>query len=413
MTLSAKQKRVYREANAPINILEGAVRSGKTIVSLLRWAEDVASAPAGGHVIVTGKTNLTIGRNVFGPLMDPGVVGWRIARAIDYRTGAPTATMFGREVQVIGANDAKAEPKVRGLTGASGYADEITVLPEEFWNQFTARFSIPGAKIFGSTNPDAAAHWLRTKWLNGANAAVRSWHFQLDDNPFLDPEYVARLKASYSGLWYRRFILGEWCAAEGAIYDMWDPDLHVVQPHEIPPIERWLATGTDYGTTNPFHSVMIGLGIDHRLYVVAEYRWYSRTAHRQKTDSEYSAAYRGWLTTIPLPHTGGTGVTPTYHVVDPSATSYRVQLHRDGIASYPADNSVLDGIRDVASLLANGQLLVSASCRHLIDELSSYSWDPKAQLQGEDKPLKINDHGVDALRYGLRTTRSVWRNLVR
>lgn len=411
MSLSAKQRRVYAQMNAPINICEGAVRTGKTIVTLLRWAEDVADAPKLGRPIVTGKTAQTIGRNVFSVLMDRGVVGPTIARAIDYRTGAPTATMFGRTVEVIGANDAKAEPKVRGVTGCSGYADEITTLPEDFWNQFTARMSVPGAKIFGATNPDSPAHWLREKWLHG-NPSVKTWHFQLEDNPFLAPDYVAHLKRSYSGLWYRRFILGQWVAAQGAIYDMFDDKRHIVPAGLIPHIEQWICVGVDYGTSNPFHAVLIGLGIDRRLYVVAEYRYDSRAAHKQRTDVEYSRAVRDWIRRVRIPGTQLEGVTPRHWVIDPSATSFRVQFHQDGITSWAADNAVVDGIRTVSSLLALDQLVISDACPELIREIYGYSWDEKAQKVGEDRPVKVADHGVDALRYGLHTTESVWRNLV-
>jgi PBSX family phage terminase large subunit len=410
--LSGKQARSFAESTAPINIWEGAVRSGKTISSLLRWAEYVADAPKRGELAVIGKTTQTIGRNVFAPLIDPGVVGHSVARAISYTIGAPTATMFGRTVHVIGANDAKAEPKVRGLTGAGAYVDEITVVPEEFWNQLVARQSIPGAKIFGTTNPDNPAHWLRKKWLLAGNPSVRSWHFGLDDNPFLAPDYVAHLKRSYQGLWYRRFILGEWCAAEGAIYEQFDQQRHVVQPNQLPFITTWLCVAIDYGTTNPFHAVLIGVGLDHKLYVVAEYRWDSRAKQRQLTDVEYSRELRQWLLTVRIPGTELSGVSPQYVIVDPSATSFRVQMHRDGLSPWLADNEVLDGIRVVAGLFGTDQLLISAQCPALIDELHGYSWDSKAQEKGEDKPLKINDHGVDALRYGLKTTEPVWRSLV-
>lgn len=403
--LSPKQLDSYVESEARINVLEGAVRSGKTVSSLLKWAKYAATAPRGGELAVIGKTAQTVARNVFAPLTDPAVVGHAVAKSISYTSGAAEARMFGRRVHVIGANDAKAEPKIRGLTGAGAYVDEATVIPEDFWDQLVARQSTPGAKLFATTNPSSPAHWLKRKWLDANNPSVRSWHFTLDDNPFLDPEYVAHLKRSYSGLWYRRFILGEWCAAEGAIYDSFDHDVHVVD--RIPVVVQWIV-GLDYGTTNPFHAVLIGCGDDGRLYVTAEYRYDSRTAQRQLTDAEYSERLRIWLDSVRLPNSSMRGIRPSYVVVDPSALSFRTQLFRDGLTNHPADNAVDDGIRTVASLLAAGHLLIHDSCTHLIREMSGYSWDPKAQLLGEDRPLKVDDHGVDALRYGIFTTRSVW-----
>lgn len=406
--LSPKQIQAYAESEARINVWEGAVRSGKTISSLMRWLAYVRDAPRRGQLAVIGKTTHTAYRNVFAPLMDPGIVGSTVAKSVSYTAGAPTGTILGREVHVIGAADAKAEPKVRGLTGAGAYVDEATVLPENFWDQLVARQSTPGAKIFATTNPDGPAHWLRTKWLRAGNPSVRSWHFTLDDNPFLEPDYVAHLKRSYVGLWYRRFILGLWVAAEGAVYDMLDLDRHVVTPGRIPPIVDWLVAGIDYGTSNPFHAVLTGRGDDGRLYVTAEYRYDSAKQQRQLTDAKYSAAFRQFLATAPIPRTELAGVRPRYVVVDPSAASFRVQLNEDGIASYLADNDVLDGIRTVSNVLGNDRLRISATCPALIDELSGYSWDPKAQKLGEDKPIKAADHGPDALRYALHTTRSDW-----
>jgi PBSX family phage terminase large subunit len=409
--LSPKQIRAYRDSTAPVNIWEGAVRSGKTISSMLRWLDYVATAPQRGELAIIGKTAQTVYRNVLSPLMDPGIVGSTVARSISYTSGAPEARIFGRTVHVMGAADAKAEPKVRGLTGAGAYVDEASVIPEDFWNQLVARQSVPGAKIFATTNPDSPNHWLRTKWLRG-NPNVKSWHFTLDDNPFLDPAYVRMLKSSYTGLWFQRFILGKWVAAEGAIYDALDQRIHVVDRAQVPAVLDWIVAGVDYGTSNPFHAVLIGRGTDKRLWVTSEYRHDARAAQRQLTDSAYSEAFRRWLANAPIPRTAFRGVEPRYVVVDPSAASFRVQLHNDGVPSWPAENDVLDGIRTVSNVLGNDQLRISDACSHLVDELSGYSWDPKAQLLGEDKPLKVADHGADALRYALHTTRPYWMPLM-
>jgi PBSX family phage terminase large subunit len=411
MALSAKQIRAFRESTAPVNIAEGAVRSGKTVVWLLRWLDYVASAPRRGELTIIGKTLQTAYRNVLSPLMDPDFVGSAVARAVEYTPGASMCTILGRRIHVIGGNDAKAEPKIRGLTGAGSLVEELTTLPEDFFNQLVARQSVPGAQIFASTNPDSPAHWVRTKWLTG-NPNVRSWHFTLDDNPFLTAAFIRQLKSSYSGLWYRRFILGHWVAAEGAIYDMLDLDRHVIPAAQVPFITHWIGAGIDHGTTNPLHAVMLAVGVDRRLYIVDEYRHDSRKALRQMTDAEYSTAIRGWLDQIPIPGTELVGVDPSYMVVDPSATGFRVQLHRDGMPSWPANNTVLDGISTMSTLLGSGQLLISDACPELIAEMSGYSWDPKAQLLGEDKPLKVADHGPDAARYIVKTTEGVWRTLI-
>lgn len=405
MPMSAKQIRSIGESTARINVWEGAVRSGKTVASLLRWLIYVATAPSSGELVMVGKTSQTIHRNVFMPLQDPVLFG-PIAKLVHYTPGAPTATILGRTIHVLGANDAKAEPKIRGLTCAGAYVDEATLVPRVFWEQLLARMSVDGAQIFATTNPDSPGHWLRRDWLSNVKAPLRSWKFRIDDNKFLPAQYVEDIKAMYAGLFYRRFILGEWVAAEGAIFDMWDPERHVIDLLPRERINRWLALGIDYGTANPFHAILLGLGSDRRLYAAAEWRYDSRHHQRQLTDSEYSERLRGWLDDVPRYGT----VRPQWIVVDPSAASFRTQLHRDKMRPHAADNSVMDGIRTVSSLLARRQLIVHSSCRELIDEITGYSWDDRAQLLGDDKPIKVADHGVDALRYAAMTTRSLWQH---
>lgn len=401
--LSEKQERSIAHAGSWLNVWEGAIRSGKTVSSLLRWLMYVAAAPRGGSLTVTGRTYDTVARNVFGPLQDPAVTG-RAAKLVHYTRGSGVATVLGRTVEVITANDNAAEARLRGLTGAGAYVDELTLIPEAFFQRLIDRQSVPGAKIFATTNPDNPGHWVRKLWLNrAAELGIRTWHFTLEDNPALTAEYVARMKKAFTGLWHRRYILGHWVMSQGAIYEAWDPDRHVVS--KLPPITRWICDSIDYGTINPLSNLLIGLGADGRLYVTSEWRHDSRAARRQMTDSEYSQARREWL--------HGLGVHPEWTVVDPSASSYIEQLHRDGITGVaPADNSVLDGIRTVAALIAADRLRVHESCTGLITELPGYSWDDEAAERGEDKPIKADDHACDALRYGIRTTEAIWRRHV-
>jgi|SRR5437879_2907920 len=405
--LSEAQERSIAHSGARINVWDGSVRSGKTTASLLRWLMYVADPPRGGDLVVSGKTFDTVARNVFSPLSDPTLFG-DAARHVKYTRGAGTATILGKTIEVITANDVKAEGRLRGLTAAGAYIDEATLLPEPFWKQMLARLSVKDAKLFATTNPDGPAHWLRQDFLLRApELDLRHFRFGLDDNPSLDPEYVASLKLEYTGLWYRRFILGEWCLAEGAIYEMFDPDRHVVDI--LPPMRRWLALGIDYGTTNPFAGLMLGVGTDGRLYLAHEYWWSSKIQRKQLTDSEYSERLRGWLAGLPIPGTDVKGIRPQWTVVDPSAASFVQQLYRDKLTPTLGNNDVLDGIRTVSSLFAQDRLFIHRSCRNLLNELPGYSWDDDKAAKGEDAPVKVDDHCVDAMRYAIHTTEAAWR----
>ena len=312
-----------------------------------------------------------------------------------YNRGTGVITIGERTVWAVGINDAQAESKIRGATLAGSYVNEVTVLKEEAFDQLYDRHSVEGAKIFGDTNPDSPYHWLKTKWLDNEALLpedLYSLSFALTDNPYLPEGYVKRLMRSHTGLWKRRMIDGEWVVAEGAVYDMFDPDLHVVG--ELPESFERYVVGVDYGTANATVFLLLGKsGLN--WYVLSEWRHDSREAGSQKTDEDYSRALIGWL--------AKEKVVPVSIEVDPSAASFKAQLARDRVRKvHDADNEVLDGIRNVSNVLSGGRLFIHESCEGLIKEMTNYRWDQKAQEKGEDKPVKDQDHGPDALRYAVQ-----------
>jgi len=415
---TGKQARSILESTARLNIWEGSVRSGKTIGSLIRWLHFVASSETDGELLMVGKTERTLKRNVLDP------IGEMIGGDIKVLTGTGEARLFGRRVYIAGANDERAELKIRGLTLAGIYGDELTTWPQSFFQTAMTRISVKDSKFFGTTNPDSPSHWLKKDYLDRSDEInLRRFHFQLKDNPSLDPAYVADVTREFTGLWYKRFILGEWVQAEGAIFDMWDSDEFVVSGRfprvedngptpgktaggvaiQLPlMVRKWVAI--DYGTVNPFVALLFGLGTDGKVYVMSEWRYDSRKTNRQKTDSEYSADFRDWLQFH--------NAYAEWTFVDPSAASFITQLWKDGHEGVrPADNAVIDGIRVTSSALAQGRILVHESCTGLIEEIPGYVWDPKAQQRGEDKPIKTEDHSVDAFRYGIHSAAYIWGRL--
>lgn len=414
---TGKGARSIVESVARLNVWDGSVRSGKTINSIIRWLHFTVADSPDGELLMAGKTERTLKRNVLDPISE------MVGPDFRYTLGTGEARLFGRRVYIAGANDDRAEAKIRGLTLAGWYGDEITTWPEGFFKQVTVRASIKGSKGFATTNPDSPLHWLKRDYLDRTEEInLRRFHFTLDDNPTLDPAYVADLKREFTGLWYRRFILGEWVQAEGAIYDMWDQDRYVVRgrfpraeenPYGLdgklkrefagPRMSRlWL--GIDYGTVNPFSALLFGLGEDGRVYVMSELRYDSRKSSKQKTDAEYSSDLRDWLNYH--------NARPEWTYCDPSAASFIQQLWRDGVQGVrPADNAVIDGIRTTSTAIAQNRIRVHESCVSLIQEIPGYVWDEKAQKRGEDKPIKTEDHSVDAMRYGLASTQYMWGRL--
>ncbi|WP_448807476.1 PBSX family phage terminase large subunit [Aminobacterium colombiense] len=390
--LTSKQIRSCQEATSRLNIWEGSVRSGKTYATMWKWFSWVPlEAPKTDTLLMIGKTTRTLERNILRPMSE--MFG---EDRFSYSLAKGQALLMGRVVDLVNANDERAQDKIRGSTVAGAYGDEITLWPESFFTMLLSRLSVKGAKFFGTTNPDSPFHWLKANYLDRQDLLNLSrWTFRLEDNTYLDPDYVAALKAEYTGLWYKRFILGQWCQAEGAVYDMWNESKHVIEKLPDLPYQRFI--GIDYGTSNP--TVFLDVAIHgEKVYAAHEYYWDSRAKGRQKTDSEYADDLLRFMQQL--------GLNTAPIIIDPSAASFIVELRKRNVNVLHADNSVVDGIRNVSSHLSSENLYVCQECVNLRKEFASYVWDEKSQAKGEDKPVKEHDHALDALRYVVQTERS-------
>lgn len=412
-TLSPKQINAYATAwDSRVTIFDGSIRSGKSHTWLWLACAKIATYTGTDAIVISGKNIDTIARNVFA-VLDSHDDFAQLRPLINYRQGSTTATMFGHTIHVIGADDVLAEGRIRGMSIALALVDEITLIHPNFWSQLIGRMSPPGAQLIGTTNPDSPGHWLRRDWLSRIpetphykpdtphDKQLTNWrlvNFRMDDNPALTDEYKRSVKAEYTGLWFDRFILGKWVAAEGAIYDMFDPNTHVIPHHDLPHITKYIALGIDYGTTHPTYGILTGLGDDNRLYAIDE--WAPTPG---STDHQLANDLTHWQATRPQ---------PDWTPVDPAAASFRMELHnRDWHGLTNARNKVNDGIRTIASLLTADKLRITNHCPNLIEELPGYRWDPKASQRGEDKPIKEHDDAVDALRYAIHSTQRDWTHI--
>ena len=387
--LSYKQAKVIHNAHARWNILSGAVRSGKTYGSFFLLPSRTIEQGEGNFLLV-GKTERTLKRNVIDPLRE--LYG---PDCVSQVYGDGLVDIFGRKCYVVGANDERAVTKIQGIGLVYAYGDEVTTWPESFFEMLKSRLDKPGAKFDGTCNPGSPHHWLKQFIDTTDGRWLKHFHFQLDDNPFLDQDFVEALKTEYTGVWYQRYVLGQWVIAEGVVYDMFDAARHVTA--DIPSIKKYWV-GVDYGTSNATAFVLLGVGSDNRLYVLREYRHEAGAdLARSKTDAQYAMDFVSWLGDR----------RPEWIFIDPSAKSFRLTLWNLR-GKYPAlfkvaaaNNEVLDGIRKISSLLSAEKLFIHKSCKGLQEEFASYAWDPKAQERGEDKPIKEHDHSLDALRYAI------------
>lgn len=249
-------------------------------------------------------------------------------------------------------------------------------------------------------------HFFKLNWINQyKNKRLLYLHFTMDDNLSLSEKTKERYRNMYVGTFYRRYILGEWVSADGLIYDMWsdenrydDNDAKWIEVYR----EKWRCKryiACDYGTTNPM--VFLDVYDDgDTFWIDNEYYYDSRKTQRQKTDSEYANDFEAFV---------GRDLSVEV-VLDPSAESFRIELTNRGYRVHKANNDVLDGIRYMSTFIRKRKLRVNQSrCVAFLREIEAYIWDEKAVQRGEEKPVKVGDHAMDACRYLLRTVVNRWR----
>lgn len=358
-------------------------------MSLLAFIHFIHTGPKADDFVIIGKSLGSIKRNILSPLSD------MFPEEFTYSLHKGEAYIYNRTIHLIGANDERAEHKIRGPTFAGAYVDEITIIPEAVFTMLQSRLTHEGSRLFGTTNPDSPFHWLKTRLLDRAHELdVKVWNFTLEDNPSLSRSFKDNISKEYQGLWYERYIKGQWVLAEGTVFDFFNREIHVI---DAPPgAADYYIVGVDYGTTNPCAFALIGYSewTTPRRWLEKEYYWDSRKKLRQKTDTEYAEDLKKFI--------AGYNVKAIY--IDPSAVSFRVELNRQGFQHViEAENEVLDGIRYHSIQLSNGTYKICANCTKAIEEYGTYRWDPKASERGLDKPVKDNDHLCDAQRYSLFT----------
>lgn len=388
LRFSPKQRQVltwWQTGRWQALICDGAVRSGKTFcmgLSFFLWAQHDFN---GRQFALCGKTVGALRRNLLTELV-PCLR--RIGMEVRENRSANTLTVVyaGHRNQFLlfGGKDASSAALIQGSTLAGLLLDETALMPRAFVEQAVARCSVRGSRLWFNCNPEGPEHWFYKEWIEKAESrgALRL-HFTMEDNPGLPPEIRQRYERLYTGVFYRRFVLGEWAAAQGLVYDFFDPDKDAA---EVPdgPFSAWRVS-VDYGTVNPLSMGLWGEknGVWYR---VEEVYYDSRREGRQKTDAEYAEMLEQLV--------AGRDIQRV--IVDPSAASFIETLRRKGWQVMKADNDVADGIRVTADLLRQRRIVLCRPCRDCLREMALYCWDERS---GRDAPRKEHDHAMDEMRY--------------
>ncbi len=366
-------------------ICDGAVRSGKTTAAAVGFTLWAMECFQDTDFAICGKTVGACKRNVLSPLRRE--IGGLYQVSVSGNCVTLKRGKRKNRFYLFGGKDEGSAALIQGMTLGGVLLDEAALMPRSFVEQAMARCSEEGAKVWMSLNPEGPGHWLYQEWILQAEAkkALRV-HFTMEDNPSLSEAVRARYRGMYSGVFYRRFVLGEWAAAEGLVYPMFDPGRHVVK--RLPGGLKGTYISVDYGTMNPFSAGLWGQA-DGKWYRMREF-YHNGREKGAMTDEEYYKA---------VCKLAGNG-TPAI-IVDPSAASFIQCVRKHG--RFPvkkAKNAVLPGIRHLAEELQEGRIFFSAGCADTIREFGLYHWEPDG---AKDQPVKEDDHAMDDTRYFVET----------
>lgn len=392
MPLGQKQLEIlrFRRTSYSYLICDGAVRSGKTSIMMVGFVDDAMERFNAQRFGICGKTVDSAIKNVIEPYISMRYaqqsyqIKWSRSGKILTITKGGVTNIF----EVFGGKDESSYMLIQGRTLAGCLIDEVVLQPRSFVEQAITRCSVSGSKIWFSCNPAGTQHWFNQEWiLHAEERNALHLHFVLTDNPGLSPETIQRYEQAFSGVFYRRYILGEWVDAEGLVYPFFaaNEDTYLFKD-SIAGLEGRFFVSIDYGTHNP---CSMGLWVvNNRKAIRIKESYYDSTKTKvQRTDEEHYSELERLVK----------GYYIQSVIVDPSAASFIETIRRHGrFVVIPANNDVINGIRCVGSLLQAGLIKIHESCADSRREFGLYAWDEKSS---EDRVLKEFDHAMDDIRY--------------
>lgn len=390
---TAKQNELVRIVKSGklkrLNILQGSVRSGKTWISLIIWAFWVASRPKEYLYMMCAKSLQTLKRNCLFPLQE--LIG---ENNFTFSLSTKEGVLFGRRIMLEGANDARSEGKIRGITLGGAYCDELTLFPKDFFTMLLSRLSAPEAKLIATTNPDVPTHWLKKEYLDNDALVddLLSIFFSIDDNTTLPADYVASLKNEYTGVYYDRFILGKWVVANGAIYRIFSDNVSGYRAAEPLPHFDTINIGLDWGGNGSSHAlVATGITADYnRVFALRSERIPAKDMIPQqlyKRVHDFIAAVQPYGT--------------IHNIYADSAEQTLIAGLREYLKNtdITVKNSLKRPINDrifaTTMLMGGGRFFMTSGCETLIEAFQGAVWDDR--VKDEEVRLDNGTSDIDTL----------------
>ncbi len=394
--LSEKQKKFLKDDLCRINLLYGSVRSGKTWISLLKWAIWVGQQAQDKQFLMVGKTITTLKRNCLVLLEE------LIGDNITYSISQKKAVIFGRTVWLEGANDERSESKIRGMTLMGVYIDELTQIPQDFYLMALSRLSEKGAVFLATTNPDHPKHYVKTDIIDNDNLDKQIIKFLLDDNIFLDEDYKKNLKKEFKGVYYDRFILGEFVRAEGVVFLDFanNTQNYLINKKDLPKHFKWTCGAYDLGgNKSNFALVCTAEGIDSVVYVLRTKAIYPEDLDLADVERECIEFIKGVEKDYSV-KMSSCYVDDNYYTTVNSLNNWRYIF--DTASHIKSIMPLEDRPLFLSKLMAQGRFkLVDGECEALIEELQNAVYDERSEkaVIADDGTQTIDQ--IDGLFYSL------------
>lgn len=375
-----------------LNLLEGSVRSGKTWISLLLWAVWISTRPVDYAYLMCAKTLQTLKRNCLMLLQE--LVG---EDNFKFSISTKEGRLFGRKILFEGANDAKSENKIRGMTLGGAYCDELTLFPKDFFTMLLSRLSVTGAKLIATTNPDVPTHWLKKDYIDNKKVDMLVLRFLIDDNTTLPADYIRDIKKEYTGVYYERFILGNWVAAEGVIYPQFadNPARYIIN---TPPDDLiFVSIGGDFGGNGSAHTLnATGFTVGFKYIVTLDEYYRKETISPYQLEDDFCNFIKGVCSRYKCTEVyldSAEQILIKGVKLAAQRRGLRVNIHN------ARKGDINKRIIFYNRLIAAGRYKIMENCKHTIEAFQTAIWKPNTTEEKRLDDGSINIDSLDAQEY--------------
>lgn len=397
--LSMRQKKVlcWWHKNSPYAsyngiIADGAIRSGKTVSMAFSYVLWAMSSYNRMNFALCGKTIASLRRNVLGTLKNQlRARGYTAKERRNENLLIVTKGEIVNMFYIFGGKDESSQDLIQGITLAGVLFDEVALMPESFVNQATARCSVSGSKFWFNCNPSSVTHWFYTGWvLKCRERKLLYLHFAMEDNLTLSEETLERYRSQYTGVFYKRYILGMWCVAEGLIYLQFaeNEERYLISREKVPKLS-YIEIGADVGGNKSNHAyVASGYPADRSTQYVLKAWSYKATG---KTVTEYRERLVEFADQVKEEY----GFVDTIWVDNAEAAIVNeLDSHTEYNIRGCIKEEIIDRIRCTDLLLSQDRIkLVAEECEDLCQGFRTAVWDE----DHEDRPLDDGTYDRDVI----------------